>query len=147
MIGNFVRVPTKQVVALRARPDRIKKVLYPDHDDTVMSDDVHLDVDKAWNGIHFLLTGDEASGDLPLGFILGGEPLGDIDVGYGPARAFDAVEVHSIAAALEPLTRDVLAKRFDPAQLRAHSVYPGFADGWNQPDDRDYLLDHYDALR
>src|SRR5262252_6456460 len=147
MIGNFLRISTKKIDALRLRPDRIKKVLYPDHDDTAMSDDVQLDVDKAWNGIHFLLTGDANGGELPLGFILGGEPLGDIDVGYGPARAFDADQVRAIAAALTPLTRDVLAPRFDPAQLRAHNVYPGFRDGWDQPDDRDYLLDHYENLR
>jgi hypothetical protein len=145
MIGNFLRISTKKVVALRERPDRIKKVLFPDHDDTAMSDDVLLDVDKAWNGIHFLLTGGE--GEFPLDFILGGEPLGDIDVGYGPARAFDADQVRAIAAALTPLTRDALAPRFDPAQLRAHNVYPGFRDGWDQPDDRDYLLDHYENLR
>jgi hypothetical protein len=147
MIGNFLRVPTKKVASLRERPERIKKVLFPDHDDTAMSDDVLLDVDKAWNGIHFLLTGDAAQGALPLGFILCGEPLVDVDVGYGPARAFDADQVRAIAAALEPLTRDELGKRFDPAQLREHSVYPGFRDGWDQPDDRDYLLDHYENLR
>ena len=147
MIGKFLRVPTKKVAALRERPDRIKKVLYPDNDDTAMSDDVLLDVDKAWNGIHFLLTGDANGGELPLGFILGGEPLGDIDVGYGPARAFDADQVHAIAAVLTPLTRDVLANRFDAEQLRANYVYPGYREGWNLPDDCDYLLDHYENLR
>ena len=106
------------------------------------------DLDKAWHGIHYLLTGTAWEGSAPLNFLVsGGRPVGDIDVGYGPARAFDADQVREIAAALTPLTREVLAPRFDPAQLRAHNVYPGFRDGWDQPDDRDYLLDHYEDLR
>src|SRR5512135_1798793 len=107
MIGNFLRISTHKVAALRADPSGIQRVLYPQSDgDTMMSDDVHLDVDKAWNGIHFLLTGDAQHGTPPLGFIVGGKPLGDIDVGYGPARGFDAAEVRAIADALRPLTRD-----------------------------------------
>ncbi len=149
MIGNFLRISSKEVEALRANPARIKKVLYPDDDggDTVIGDDVHMEIDKAWNGIHFLLTGTAMGGNPPLGFILGGKPIGDIDVGYGPARSFNATEVRAIAEALRPLTADTLASRFDAAALRASSVYPGFDTGWNDADDRDYLLEHYEILR
>ena len=43
-----------------------------------------IDLDKSWHGIHFLLTGAAWEGERPLNFlILGGEEVGDIDVGHG----------------------------------------------------------------
>jgi hypothetical protein len=146
MIGNFLRVPAKQVAALRMDPERITKVLYPQSDgDTQMSDDVHIDVDKAWHGIHFLLNGKPWEGEPPLDFIVGGKPLGDVDVGYGPARAFDADEVRAIAAALEPITKDVLMMRFDAPAMKAAEIYPNIGD--DPPDDVEYLVEHYERLR
>jgi hypothetical protein len=78
-----------------------------------------LDVDKAWQGLHFLFTGDAWSGEPPLDFIgSGGTEVGEADVGYGPARAFTSAEVREISAALDDITRDELAPRFEPARGR-----------------------------
>ena len=45
-----------------------------------------VDLDKAWHGVHWLLTGsaEESSGPASDA-ILGGEPVGE-DLGYGPAQ-------------------------------------------------------------
>ncbi len=147
MIGNFLRISTKKVEALRANPERITKVLYPDQDegDIVMSDDVHLDVDKAWHGIHFLLNGEVWSGKPPLDFIVAGDPIGDVDVGYGPARGFVADQVRAIASALEPITADVLRGRFDPRAPGWAEVYP--THGSVDADALDYFVSHFEELR
>src|SRR5438270_9992408 len=43
-----------------------------------------FDVDKAWHGIHFLLTDSDWEGEGPLAFILhGGREINE-DLGYGP---------------------------------------------------------------
>lgn len=48
-----------------------------------------VDLDKAWHAIHYLLTGEADEVPGPLGFLVsGGAPVGAIEVGYGPARAF-----------------------------------------------------------
>ena len=108
-----------------------------------------LDVDKAWHGLHFLFTGDAWSGEPPLDFIVsGGTEAGDEDVGYGPARAFTSAEVRAISAALDNITRDELATRFDPARMTDLAIYPEI---WNrdQGDDDmlEYLLEYFDLLK
>jgi hypothetical protein len=146
MIGNFLRLSTKKVDALRANPERITKVLYPDEEgDTVMSDDVHLEIEKAWHGIHFLLNGQVWEGTPPLDFIVAGEPIGDVDVGYGPARGFDAGEVRAIAAALTPITGADLRKRCDPDAPGWSEIYPGNAAPAG--DEIEYLVTYYESLR
>jgi hypothetical protein len=83
MIGIFKLTGDEQVDALLKSPDSIIALL---EEDAGSPDD--LDVDKAWHGIHFLLCGQAWESPFPLGFILGGEEVGDVDVGYGPARVF-----------------------------------------------------------
>ena len=48
--------------------------------------DAEVDLDKAWHGIHYLLTGSvESNKTLASKVIMGGEDIGP-DRGYGPAR-------------------------------------------------------------
>ena len=49
MIGNFLRVSPATLDELRADPERITDVLYPD-DDGEPDGAAQLDVDKAWHG-------------------------------------------------------------------------------------------------
>jgi hypothetical protein len=108
-----------------------------------------LDVDKAWHGLHFLFTGEAWSGEPPLGFIVaGGAEVGDEDVGYGPARAFPNAEVREISAALETVTREELARRFDPARMMELGIYPEIWDRDPADDDMlEYLLEYFDLLK
>jgi Domain of unknown function (DUF1877) len=108
-----------------------------------------VDVDKAWHGLHFLFTGDAWSGESPLGFIVaGGTEVGNEDVGYGPARAFTSADVREISAALERITRDELARRFDPARMMELGIYPEIWDRDPADDDTlEYLLEYFDLLK
>ena len=85
---------------------------------TLAEDELHqVDLDKSWHGLHFLLTGSAWDGAPPLNFLVaGGTEVGDIDVGYGPARAFRAAEVAQIDQALGVLSADELKRRFNPAE-------------------------------
>ena len=108
-----------------------------------------LDVDKAWQGIHFLLTGTAIEGDPPLNFIVGGGRLiGDVDVGYGPARAFANDEVRVIAQALNDVPPESLRERFDPKSMMEEGVYPEIWDRDATEDDTvGYLIENYADLR
>jgi hypothetical protein len=155
MIGNFRRLSEAKLNALLAKPDGIVEFLEQegDADATESEAFADLDVDKAWHGIHFLLTGTAWEGEPPLDFIVsGGRSIGDEDVGYGPARGFTSKEVREIAGALSDLTSDALLARYDHATMNQLDVYPGGPDGW-QPRDRDenglveYLTENYEQLR
>lgn len=83
------------------------------------------DLDKSWHGIHYLLTGTAWEGEAPLDFLVrGGVPVGDVDVGYGPARAITSDGVLRIHAALAAISADDLRQRFDPDGMARLDIYP-----------------------
>jgi hypothetical protein len=148
MIGNFRRTSDERIQSLLSDPESIEDYLGEDPEESEEKPFADLDVDKAWHGIHFLLTGTAWEGEPPLAFIVrGGEEVGDVDVGYGPARAFTSTEVRAIADALKPITLDVLKKRFDPAAMTKLDIYPSIWDRAPEEDDTlGYLLEYYEQL-
>jgi hypothetical protein len=113
------------------------------------SDGEELDLDKSWQGIHFLLTGTAFEGEPPLDFIVrGGAEIADVEVGISPARVLSGDEVRAIADAIERVPPEELRKRFDPERMREEGIYP---DIWDRdPADDDtlgYLIEHYTGLR
>jgi hypothetical protein len=105
-----------------------------------------LSLDKAWHGVHFLLTGEaEVAGSPgPLGgIVLGGIEIGE-DGGYGPARYFTVEAVEQFAAALrDDRPEGDVAARYNPALMTQLGIYPG---GWDA-EARRWLLDVYADLR
>lgn len=147
MIGNFVRLPETDLKKLLADPGSIHGYLYPEDEDEPR-EVAELDVDKAWQGIHWLLTGTAWEGDGPEAFIIqGGQQVGDEDVGYGPARGFTAEEVRAIAGALRGLTSEILHARFDPQAMEAADIYP--TGIWVDEGDEafEYLDTYFEQLR
>ncbi|MEZ6120001.1 MAG: YfbM family protein [Pirellulaceae bacterium] len=139
MIGNFLQVTPQQLNELIAAPESIEDLLYRDGDD-----DSGIDIDKAWHGIHFMLTGQQYEGTPPFSdVIFATKTVGD-DVGYGPARYLTAAEVAAVADALSSLPSDEFGKRYDAAALTANDIYPQI---WSGDEDLDYLLSWYDTLR
>jgi hypothetical protein len=108
------------------------------------------DLDKAWHGIHFLLTGTADDGDPPLNFLVaGGQAVGDIDVGYGPARVYTSAEARQIAAALAGVTDSEARSRYNPDRMKREEVYP---DIWGRIEDGqdeglEYLMENLQTLR
>ncbi len=93
-----------------------------------------LDLDKMWHSIHFLLTGSAWGGEFPENFILQGREVGDVDVGYGPARGFTSWEVAQISSALDDIDGPDLLQRYDPQKLIAAEIYPSI---WDRPEEED----------
>jgi Domain of unknown function (DUF1877) len=105
---------------------------------------VHLE--KAWHGLHFLLTGSAGESGVPLGFLLeGGQEVGEDD-GYGAPRLFQPGEVPQINAALAAISDDELWGRFDPERMEAESIYPGI---WDEEEEelRDEYLTYFHELK
>jgi hypothetical protein len=97
-----------------------------------------LRLEKAWHGLHFLLTGSAWQGDGPLGFLVdGGEEVGQ-DLGYGPARLFPPDAVERLDSLLAAVSEEELWSCFDPETMEAEGVYPGIWD-----EDEEELRDEY----
>ena len=110
---------------------------------------IETDLDKAWHGIHYLLTGTAWEGAEPLNFIVcGGTEVGDIDVGYGPARVFSSNDVKTIAAALRSLDDSAVRERFNPEEMMSLEIYPNIWDRAPEDDDTlGYCIEYLSDLR
>ena len=108
--------------------------------------DTEVDLDKAWHGIHYLLTGSaESNGTLASKVIMGGEDIGP-DRGYGPAQLLKPDEVKAIARLLEITTPDKLRKRFKPKDMTRADVYPSVIWERDGEEALRYVLDYYTKL-
>jgi hypothetical protein len=102
------------------------------------TDGSYLSLEKAWHGLHYLLTGYAPAGPLPLSFIFaGGQNIG-VDLGYGPARLLSTQFVKDLESSLRDLTINDLWQRFDPVKMGQEKIYPEI---WDEPEGE--LKDEY----
>ncbi|HET6318673.1 MAG TPA: YfbM family protein [Chloroflexota bacterium] len=126
MIGNLRPASDAEIERLLANPDEITRFLYGGGSDGRE----RVDLGKTWHAIHFALTGSRLGGEAPLNFLVDqGTPIGDVDVGYGPARALTSGQVRELATALVAVNPQELGRRIDLNLLDAESIYPG---GWRR---------------
>lgn len=111
MILSLVTVRDSTIQRLLADPPLVWKLVAPDDPDAyenelaasgraaselelLEGEGWQIDLDKSGHGIHYLLTGSDGEGDPPLNLLVsGGKTIGDIEVGYGPARALTSQQV------------------------------------------------------
>lgn len=142
MIGNLRPASDAEIERLLANPAEITRFLYGAGADG--SERVVLN--KAWHAIHYVLTGSRLGGDEPLNFLVDeGTPVGDVDVGFGPARVLTSQQVRQIARALAQIEPDEVARRVDVRKLDQESIYPGHwqRNGFGV----DYVVANYRHLR
>jgi len=100
-------------------------------------DDTSVDLDKAWHGIHWLLTGSvEPTAATVSSAIFGGEPIGE-DLGYGPGRLLAPADVAALAKTLSEINVDSFRDRLDPSAMADAAVYPNV---WDEDDIFDAYL-------
>jgi hypothetical protein len=143
MIASYIRISTDLLGYIKSHPDEIEEVVFENED----LEDREFDIDKAWHGIYYLLTGIsdiEKPNVSALGAaILGGTEIGD-DEGYGPLRYLEAKEVKEIAAALESVSVQDFASRYKVEDMNKNDIYP-LGGEWTE-EDKDYLVEHYETL-
>ena len=107
-----------------------------------------ISLDKAWHGLHYLLTGSADGGREPACFLLsGGEDLGDDD--DIQARLLSVEQVRWFGEHLSSLSIDELSRRFDPDRMTELRIYPDVI--WKRPEEEDeprgYLIAAFTDLR
>ena len=144
MVGCFAAVSTEALKDLREDPESIEEYLYPN--DGEDEPPYYIDIDKAWHGIHYLLTGSAEGGAEPLSLaVMGGEEFGP-EVGYGSARFLTPAQVALVAGALSQLTLDYLESRFNAKDMEAKDIYPDAIWVRDGKEALDYLLENYQQL-
>ena len=109
---------------LRQAPGDAEEILYPDEDEDGLTRD-SFSADKAWHGLHYLLTGTAYEGEPPLAWaVCGDEQLDDADIGMGGAGVLTPQQVREVAAALAAVSPKTLRARYDPQRMTALKIYP-----------------------
>jgi hypothetical protein len=142
MIGNLRPASDAEIQQLLASPSEVTRFLYGADAETRE----RVVLKKAWHAIHFVLTGSRLGGDEPLNFLVSeGTPVGEVDVGYGPARVLTSQQVSALATALASVKPEDLAARIDLHKLDEEVIYPG---NWQRNGlDVDYVVGSYRAMR
>ena len=93
-----------------------------------------------------MLTGSRLGGNEPLNFLASeGTPVGEVDVGYGPARVLTSQQVRQLASALILIDPEEVARRVDLKRFDEEGIYPG---NWQQNGyDARYVESNYRDLR
>lgn len=98
-----------------------------------------FDMDKAWHGIHYVLTRSSApTPDVLSSAVFGGAEWG-YDTGYGRVRKLEPGEVQRVSRALNSTPLETISENFDPEIMTAE-VYPSC---WNEEDWGVDILEHY----
>jgi hypothetical protein len=145
MVWNMLRVSDEELEMYKNDSELLMDRVYEQESD---EDDPALTyLDKAWDGIHFLLTGATIdNANHPLTKIFVNEQILDEeqDMGYGPAMYLTPEEVVEIHQQLEIITMDAFKQRFDANKMTDAGIYPNI---WNDSDALDYLEEKFIVLK
>jgi hypothetical protein len=145
MVACFTSLSPADLQRLRDDPGEIDEFLYPDDGDSEPPN--YIDLDKAWHGLHYLLTGEPEGGPEPLSLaIFGGVEFGP-EVGYGPARFLTADKVACVAGALSKVTIEELSSKFNPKDMEAKQIYPEVIWVRDGSEALDYVLESFPQLQ
>ena len=145
MIMYLLRISKQELESYIDKPDLFLE--------NRVDDAYSMDIDKAWGGILYLLTGKAFASGSPedevdsLNRIFFSAQFfdEDMDVGYGPAHYLTPEQVAGIHRKIASLTEADLKARYDTeAMNEEEELYPSLE--WNE-EDFDYLYFHFQALQ
>ncbi|WP_240755232.1 YfbM family protein [Pedobacter sp. SYP-B3415] len=143
MIGNLLRVTNAELNAYLEDSSLLENRIYHETDDSNL-----VDIDKTWEGIVFLLTGQRLTdADNPLLAVLFSGQLidNDQDLGYGPAHYVTPEQVVQLNNEISKITKADLRQRFDPAKMIESGVYPNI---WDESDETfEYLAGYFRVVQ
>jgi hypothetical protein len=144
MIGNILRVTNDDLQAYLKDSSLLESRIYNEEDE----DRNLTDIDKAWEGILFLLTGQNlAEADHPLAAVLFSGQLidEDQDLGYGPAHYNTPEQVTKLNELISVFKEEDLQQRFDPDKMTSLGIYPEIWDEGNEA--FEYLAENFLDVR
>lgn len=144
MIGNLLRVTKSELENYLKDSSLLEDKIYDDETDN----ENLVDIDKSWDGIIFLLTGQNlATVEHNLVRVLFSGQLIDEeqDLGYGPAHYLTPEQVAELNNEISTITIADLKQNFNPEKMTELEVYPTI---WDEGDDAfDYVADGFSTLQ
>lgn len=140
MVSCLIKTNETELKSLLEDPGKLTDKLYGED-----SKANKCDLDKAWHAIHFLLNGSVWGVTSPAGaLLLGGEPVSEEDVGYGPARYFTVEQVREASDVLDQLEEEGFFSNYSSMLEQRDGICPAFED---TKEDREYIGSYFETLR
>ncbi len=145
MTVSFLRVTEKEIEAYKKNSEKFENRFFSEERS---EDPDFLDIDKSWDGIIFLLTGQSVqnTSDELLSIIFSRNFLDKTqNFGFGPAHYLTSEEVKTINNKISSLTIEDLKLKFNPNKMMELEVYPQI---WNEGEVAfEYLSKNFIALK
>ncbi|MET0462792.1 MAG: YfbM family protein [Chitinophagaceae bacterium] len=143
MIFNILRVSEEELEAYLKDSSLLEQRL----DATEEGNANLVDIDQSWEGILFLLTGQNLEQlDHPLGKALFSNQQIDQqqDLGYGPAQYLTPDQVKELNEKLSAISVEDFRKGFDGDKMSDIGVHPNI---WSQDYALDYVSEYFESIQ
>jgi hypothetical protein len=120
MIGNLLRVTPNELENYLKKSSLLEDRIYADD----FTDPNLLDLDKAWEGIFYLLNGfdylnaEETALPIIWSFAVGNCIDPEQDLGYGPAYYLSVEEVKQLTLVLDKISSEAFRQRFITSNMQ-----------------------------
>lgn len=143
MIASFLKVSESELNLILDDSSILETKIYNEEENSDL-----IDIDKAWDGILFLLTGNGFSNlDGDLSRVIFSEEFVDIqqDLGYGPAHYLTPTEVKELSSRISEITIEDLKKSYDSSKMMELDIYPQVWD--DEESSFEYLSEYFLELQ
>jgi hypothetical protein len=147
MIGNVIRVSQEELNGFLNNSETLENKIYADE---IYEAEWFLDLDKSWDGINYILTGEIIGGlqnePNELQRALFSFQIIDEgqDLGYGPAQYLNPNQVKETYSELEKITDDVLKSKINGSEMNEIGIYPEI---WTESESHEFLIDSFKEFK
>lgn len=148
MIGYLLRIEAKELDTILEDSSKLEEIIDRAMDE---SRPELIDLDKAWEGLLYMLTGhglstlEEAVPPLSWTLFSGQTVDEEQDLGYGPGNYCTVDQVKAVNNALQNISDGEMKNRFNAEAMKKENIYPGGI--WAERDITDYLLQYFHSLK
>lgn len=145
MIGNLLRVTKNELEEYLKDSSLLESRIYNDETDDV--DPNLVDIDKSWDGIIFLLTGQNfENSNHPLTKVLFSGQIIDEeqDLGYGAGQYLKPEQVKEVNEQISKISVEELSEKYDAKKMTELEVYPNI---WDNEDTVSYLIEYVQTIQ
>ncbi|MCI5058430.1 MAG: YfbM family protein [Flavobacteriales bacterium] len=147
MIGNVIRVSHEELNSFLNDSELLEKKIYAEES---YEAEWFLDLDKSWDGINYILTGEVIGGlesepnELQRALFSFQIINEEQDLGYGPAQYLSPSQVKETYSELEKITDDILKSKINPSEMTEMGIYPEI---WTESESQEFLIDSFKEFK
>ena len=147
MIGNIIRVSQEQLNSFLENSETLENKIYEEES---YEAEWFLDLDKSWDGINYILTGnivgaiENEPNELQRALFSFQIIDEEQDLGYGPAHYLNPSQVKATNSELEKITDGLLKSKINGSTMNEIGIYPEI---WMESESREFLIESFKAFK